>query len=215
MNDDEIERIYNDFVVWPNRGNIPAFSWTHWGKPRKARGSQCSGRDSNWVSPEYKFRALRMDQSVRCIFFEDLLWFIISGPKTDNASVTHSHLTNSRIRHVVWICTKESTIKSCIIVPFFTMSRFRKNRWSSFWCTCRITVYVGPIGFHAKITFIRQYCGVFAQGKNCEARRDSRFKGTALQTLPLLGDRFLTRNSGATGKRCSLRCPCDNYVMKQ
>jgi hypothetical protein len=36
--------------------------------------------------------------------------------------------------------------------------------------------------------FDQHYCGIFAQGNNCEASRDSRCYGTALQTSPLLGN---------------------------
>jgi hypothetical protein len=40
-------------------------------------------------------------------------------------------------------------------------------------------------------------------------------KGTAVQTRPLLGNSFLTRNLGVTGKRCPLRGRADSYAMKQ
>lgn len=42
------------------------------------------------------------------------------------------------------------------------------------------------------------YCGIFAQGKSCEANRDGRFWGTALQIRPLLGNRFVTLINGVT-----------------
>jgi hypothetical protein len=61
---------------------------------------------------------------------------------------------------------------------------------------------------------IKQYRGTFAQGKNCEVSRDSRCHGTALQTRPLLGNRFVTHNNGVTGKRCSLRRAA-SYMMQQ
>jgi hypothetical protein len=38
-----------------------------------------------------------------------------------------------------------------------------------------------------------QYCGIFAQGKNCEASRDSRCQGMALQTCLLLSNSFITQ----------------------
>jgi hypothetical protein len=46
------------------------------------------------------------------------------------------------------------------------------------------------------------------ESQNYEANRSNRCKGTALQTRLLLGNRFVTRNNGVTGKRCSLRGPC-------
>lgn len=49
-----------------------------------------------------------------------------------------------------------------------------------------------------------RYCSMFAQGKNCEVRRDSCCQRTALQTRQSLENRLVTRNNRVTGKRCSL-----------
>jgi hypothetical protein len=43
----------------------------------------------------------------------------------------------------------------------------------------------------------------------------SRQEPWSQQRQPLLGNRFVTCNNGVTGKWCSLRGPCDSYVMPQ
>jgi hypothetical protein len=62
---------------------------------------------------------------------------------------------------------------------------------------------------------LSKYRSIFAQGKNCEASRDSRCKGMALQTRPLLGNRFVTCNNRTIAKRCSLHGAYYSYVMQQ
>jgi hypothetical protein len=59
------------------------------------------------------------------------------------------------------------------------------------------------------------YCGIFIQGKNCEASRESCCLGMAQQTCPLAGNRFVTRSNGSNWEVvlyavCSITTWCNN-----
>jgi hypothetical protein len=63
----ELERILKEVVFSGNGGTISAFAWSDRGEPRKRHNGRRPSRDSNREPPEYKSRALSLDNS--------FLWF--------------------------------------------------------------------------------------------------------------------------------------------
>jgi hypothetical protein len=59
-----------------------------------------------------------------------------------------------------------------------------------------------------------RYCGIFAQGKNCEASRQQ-LLGNGSANTPIARKQILITQQQSNWKRCSLHGLCDSYIMQQ
>jgi hypothetical protein len=166
--------------------NYQQLMLTTWSRAvtKKLRGSQLV---RSYVGPEYLLLSSQYRTTMPC-------------PKPDESGLySHAPFLYNQIN----------------IIPHTSLHLSSNLLPSGFWRKMRTSLpsplfllHVLPI-WSSLIWSQLLYCGIFAQGKNCEASSDSRCLGTALETRPLLGNKFVKLKKKLNSVACS---PQANYT---